>query len=292
MTKSVFQDPVSGQPLYWDSSGEILSTEDGSTTYVLDQGVVELLPVKKEAQQEKPSFDYYDHYQKDAEAFDYFSSWEDPASVHENERLHQMILAQAPSKIGRVLDVGCGAAWVAAHFSSHGAEVYSMDISTVNPKKALDKYPFQGHYGLVADVFHLPFQENTFDLIVASEIIEHVADPSLFLASLLPALAPGGVLVVTTPHAEKLAYSLCIHCNQPTPHHAHLHSFTAASIRELLPVPLRAGARTSTFMNKVLLHARTHVLLKHLPFSLWRMVDRVANVFIPKTARLMLVVQR
>jgi hypothetical protein len=97
---------------------------------------------------------------------------------------------------------------------------------------------------------------------------------------------------VTTPHAEKLAYSLCIHCNQPTPHHAHLHSFTAESIRELLPVPLRAGARASTFMNKVLLHARTHVFLKYLPFSLWRVVDRVANVFIPKTARLMLVVQR
>jgi len=292
MTKSVFKAPDTGQVLYWKSVGEELSTEDGSSTYVLEQGVVLLLPTKKEVQQEKPSFDYYDHYQKDAEAFDYFASWEDPAAVHENERLHQMILAQAPKEIRRVLDVGCGSAWVATHFASQGAEVYSMDISTVNPQRAVAKYPFQGHYGVVADVFHLPFQENTFDLIVASEIIEHVDDPALFLEKLLPALAPGGVLVVTTPHAEKLAYSLCIHCNQPTPHHAHLHSFTAKSIRELLPVPLRGGARTSTFMNKVLLHARTHIVLKHLPFSFWRVVDRVANVFIPKTARLMLVVRR
>jgi SAM-dependent methyltransferase len=292
MTKSVFKDPDAGQVLYWNSEGNALSTEDGATTYVLDQNVVQLLPVNKEIQQEKPSFDYYDHYQKDAETFDYFAAWEDPAAVHENERLHEMILAQAPKQIKRVLDVGCGAAWVAAHFSKYGAEVYSMDISTVNPQRAVTKYPFSGHFGVVADVFHLPFQENTFDLIVASEIIEHVADPALFLERLLPALAPGGVLVVTTPHAEKLAYSLCIHCNQPTPHHAHLHSFTAESIRELLPVPLRAGATTSTFMNKVLLHARTHIVLKHFPFSLWRVVDRVANVFIAKTARLMLVVRR
>uniref|UniRef100_UPI003D6A0DF3 class I SAM-dependent methyltransferase n=1 Tax=Lewinella sp. TaxID=2004506 RepID=UPI003D6A0DF3 len=218
--------------------------------------------------------------------------WEDPAAVHENERLHEMILAQAPRKVSRVLDVGCGSAWVAAYFANKGAEVYSMDISTVNPEKAVGNYPFSGHYGVVADVFHLPFQENTFDLIVASEIIEHVADPAMFLRSLLPALTADGVLVVTTPHAEKLAYSLCIHCNQPTPHHAHLHSFTEASIRELLPVPLRAGATTRTFMNKVLLHARTHILLKHLPFAVWRIIDRVANVIVPKTARLMLVVRR
>lgn len=290
MTKSVFQAPDSGDTLYWSPSGEILSSEDGSITYVLDKGVVRLLP-KKECE-ESPSFDYQDHYQKDAEVFDYFATWEDPAAVHENERLHQMILAQAPRKVGRVLDVGCGSAWVAAHFANKGAEVYSMDISTVNPEKAVVNYPFEGHYGVVADVFHLPFQENTFDLIVASEIIEHVADPAMFLRSLLPALTTDGVLVVTTPHAEKLAYSLCIHCNQPTPHHAHLHSFTEASIRELLPVPLRAGATTRTFMNKVLLHARTHIFLKHVPFAVWRIVDRVANVIVPKTARLMLVVRR
>jgi 2-polyprenyl-3-methyl-5-hydroxy-6-metoxy-1,4-benzoquinol methylase len=292
MTTSPFKDPQTGIPLYWSTVGEELVSEAGERCYTLESGVLNLLPKQTKSEDKETSFDYQDHYQKDAEAFDYFAGWEDPAAVHENQRLHQMILAEAPASIKRVLDVGCGAAWVAAHFQNSNAEVYSMDISTVNPEKAVRKYPFPGHFGVVADVFRLPFQASSFDLIVASEIIEHVADPAAFLASLLPALAPGGVLVVTTPHNEKLAYSLCIHCNQPTPHHAHLHSFTADSIRELLPSNLRAGARTKTFMNKFLLHGRTHPLLKHLPFSLWRMVDGGASFFLPKTARLMLVVRR
>ncbi|MEM1215670.1 MAG: class I SAM-dependent methyltransferase, partial [Bacteroidota bacterium] len=238
-------------------------------------------------------FDYADHYQKDAEAFDYFAGWEDPAATHENQRLHEMILRQKPKKVQRILDVGCGAAWVAEHFQNvKGVEVFSMDISTVNPQQAVKRYPFAGHLGLVADVFHLPFRPGLFDFVVASEIIEHVPDPSQFLTVLCQQLAPGGRLVVTTPHAEKLAYSLCIHCNQPTPHHAHLHSFTADSLREHLPPPLRTGARTTTFMNKLLLHGRTHPVLRHLPFGAWRLVDRLASVVVRKTARLMLVVER
>lgn len=292
MTISVFRDPATGQPLYWNSNKDKLQLEDESVSYVLSGRVVEILPFKETENEAKPAFDYYDHYQKDAETFDYFATWEDPAAVHENERLHQMILAQSPTKLNKVLDVGCGAAWVAKYFREKNTAVYSMDISTVNPAKAVAKYPFAGHLGVVADVFHLPFQEGVFDMIIASEIIEHVSDPGGFLAKLLPALAPGGVLVVTTPHAEKLAYSLCIHCNQPTPHHAHLHSFTADAIRALLPQPLQAGAKTKTFMNKVLLHARTHILLQYLPFSLWRMVDGLANSIVRKTARLMLVVKR
>jgi len=171
-------------------------------------------------------------------------------------------------------------------------EVFSLDVSTVIPQKALARYPFPGHFGVVADVFHLPFADATFDYIIASEIIEHVADPAAFLRCLLTVLAPGGRLVVTTPHAEKIAHSLCIHCNQPTPHHAHLHSFTQESLRQLLPKPVQGSAQTKVFMNKLLLYGRTHRLLKQVPFRVWQRIDRLANFFVPKTARLLLTVDR
>ena len=288
MESSVFCDPGSGRQLFWSDDHRQLVNESGLTVYQQKNGCLNFLPHTPES----GDFAYRDHYQKDAEVFDYFSGWEDPAAVHENRRLHEMILSRASTKPQRVLDVGCGAAWVAAHFADRGVEVYSMDVSTVNPERAVATYPFAGHYGVVADVFHLPFQERSFDLIIASEIIEHVPDPAQFLRVLLPTLAPGGVLVVTTPHAEKLAHSLCIHCNRPTPHHGHLHSFTAAALKGLLPAPLQANARTYTFVNKLLLHARTHAVLRFLPFGLWRAIDQFFNLFIAKTARLMLVVKR
>ena len=288
MKNSIFCDPDTGQVLSFTADGQALKTTDGTTRTVVEEGCVVLLPQRPE----RGDFAYREHYQADAEAFDYFEGWEDPAAVHENRRLHEMILQQAPGPKRRVLDVGCGSAWVARHFAAQEVEVYSMHVSTVNPKRAVATYPFAGHLGVVADVFHLPFQKESFDFIVASEIIEHVPDPKAFLASLLPVLAPGGVLVVTTPHAEKLAHSLCVHCNRVTPHHGHLHSFKAADLIALLPAPVRASAQTHTFVNKLLLHARTHKVLQYLPFPLWRMVDRIFNLLVPKTARLMLVVRR
>ena len=292
--KGLFISPDNGQLLQWIPQEEVLQTATGQFRYSFKGGLAVLLPQQAPAAQAATAaFNYVDHYQKDAELFDYFAGWEDPAAVHENHRLHEMILAQKPPKAQRILDVGCGSAWVAAHFAGQGVgEVFSLDVSTVNPQKALARYPFSGHFGVVADVFHLPFADASFDFIIASEIIEHVADPAGFLRCLLRVLAPGGRLVVTTPHAEKIAYSLCIHCNQPTPHHAHLHTFTQEHLRQMLPKSVQGSARTKVFMNKLLLHGRTHSLLKHVPFRVWQWIDQLANFFVPKTARLLLTVER
>lgn len=290
--------PDTQKALRWNAAASAF--EDGDHQYAVQDGVAFLLPedqkllveTSEQHRSQQSDFRYADHYQKDAEIFDYFAGWEDEAATHENRRLREMIIAQVPAKTERILDVGCGSAWVAEHFGPKGVAVVSMDISTVNPTKAVERYPYPSHYGVVADALHLPFREAIFDVIVASEIIEHVPDPALFLRSLLPALRPGGQLIVTTPYNERIAYSLCVHCNRMTPHHAHLHSFTQASIVDCLPSPLKGQARTTTFINKALLRLRTHVVLKYLPFNWWRLIDRLFNGVIRKPARLMMVVKR
>lgn len=290
---SILISPDNGEQLHWDSVQAHWRTADGQWSYPLENGVLQLLPNRKnDIGKTKEEFDYREHYQMDAEVFNYSAGWEDPAATHENRRLHECILAQCPAHTKRVLDVGCGAAWVAKALLPMGKEVYSMDISTVNPAKAVAAYSSEQHIGVVGDVFHLPFAAGSFDCIVASEIIEHLTDPALFLRKLLPALAPGGRLIVTTPNEEKLAYSLCIHCNQTTPHNAHLHSFSASGIRALLPPAYQMGARTSTFMNKLLLLTRTYKVLQYFPYRLWRMLDSLTNVLFRKPGRLMLVVER
>lgn len=294
----ILQSPDNGLPLQWQENGQELALVESTTglVYKIQSGVLNLLPHQQrmsfEREAEKSVFNYADHYEKDAQAFDYSEGWEDPASTHENKRLHQTILSKIGKSPKRVLDVGCGAAWVAAHFKGTGTEVFSMDISTTNPKRAVENYPSNKHFGIVADAFHLPFKNETFDAVIASEIIEHLGDPQAFLAALPRILSPGGVLVITTPHDEKLAYSLCVHCNEMTPHHAHLHSFTRERIKGLLPKRLQAFASTFVFTNKLLLKTRTHILLKYLPYSLWKMIDQLFNLLIPKTARLMLVVRK
>ena len=292
--------PQSGQRLIWSEKEGNLRSRDGKEIYPVEGGVPRLLRPEPEAVSAKSdahqklgsTFRYREHYQKDAEVFDYFLAYEDGASRHEIRRLHEMIAREVPAEARTLLDVGCGNAWVAGHFCPEGKEVISLDIAPRNPEKAIEKYPDPGHFALVADVYDLPFPEGSLDCVIASEIIEHVADPRLFLEKLLHVLRPGGKLIVTTPFAEKIAYSLCVHCNLPTPHNAHLHSFTKDTMARLLRRDQVAKLKMSTFSNKALTKLQTHPLLKMLPLPAWKLIDRLANMIVRKPARLMLTVEK
>ncbi|MCY1720526.1 methyltransferase domain-containing protein [Prolixibacteraceae bacterium Z1-6] len=220
-------------------------------------------------------FKYKEHYQQDALDFDYFQERE-KGTEHSERRVREFIFSQAPKNPNRILDVGCGNAWVAELFCSSANEVISMDISHTNVGKALEKYPYKNHSGVVADVLNLPFRENSFDCIIASEIIEHVVHPNHFVENLIRILKPGGVLLVTTPYKEKLQYNLCIHCNKLTPRHAHIHSFDENKLAGLY-AEKDTSFEYKTFANKALIHLRTHVVLHFLPFGFWRFIDKVAN---------------
>ncbi|MEO5782251.1 MAG: class I SAM-dependent methyltransferase, partial [Ginsengibacter sp.] len=162
--------------------------------------------------------------------------------------------------------------------------VISMDISTVNPIRALKENPNENHAALVADVFNLPIKNNSVDCIVASEIIEHVPDPKLFVDKLIEKLKPRGKLIITTPYDEKIEYYLCVHCYLPTPKNAHLHSFNKKNIIELIPSKT-SGWRVKSFANKYLIRTGLNLLLSFLPFSLWKFIDRFANTIFSSPTR-------
>jgi 2-polyprenyl-3-methyl-5-hydroxy-6-metoxy-1,4-benzoquinol methylase/uncharacterized protein YbaR (Trm112 family) len=238
------------------------------------------------------SFQYKEHYQTDAVTYDYFKETENATEREEHNRLHQYILSQIPSGADWILDAGCGGGWLAGALNGKGKHVISMDISDINPVKAVKNVPAPTHYGLVADVFELPLKATSIDCIIASEIIEHVPDPKRFLAALLAALKPGGKLIVTTPYNEHIQYSLCIHCNQLTPHNAHLHSFTEESIKKFLPEKIKKASAT-VFNNKILVRLGIQRLFKFLPLRLWKGIEKVSNALTRKRAyRLMLVIEK
>lgn len=226
-------------------------------------------------------FDYKEHYQTDAEEFDYFEE-RFGATEHDERRLREYIISQTDFYFENILDVGCGNAWVAKYFLKRNKKVISLDISKTNPKKALEKYPSNYHYGTVADSYKLPFVPNTFDLIIASEIIEHVTNPRYFVNELFRVLKPGGKLIISTPYKEVIRYVLCIHCNKKTPINAHLHSFDEYILSSLCADKDLLKSDFIVFGNKLLIFLRTYVFLKYLPFSIWKLLDRFANIIYNK----------
>lgn len=93
----------------------------------------------------------------------------------------------------RVLDMPAGNGWVGEVLSNRGAVVTSADINHEKP-----------HYSQIDMEFPLPFEDEAFDAIVCCEGIEHVFSPFRLFSELARVLAPGGILVLTTPNVQNL----------------------------------------------------------------------------------------
>jgi SAM-dependent methyltransferase len=111
-----------------------------------------------------------------------------------------------------VLDIGCAAHipepdsphWLHGILLSNFPHVVGIDINETNIR-VLQALGYQDLHLQSAENFALPQKFNT---IVAGEVIEHLANPGLFLARVKEHLTPGGILVVTTPYPFSLLYVL------------------------------------------------------------------------------------
>ena len=108
--------------------------------------------------------------------------------------------SRTPLSRKTALDVGCGAGLLAEPLARLGARVTGIDASSelidVAKEHARDS-------GLTIDyrAGELEALDGQFDLITCMEVIEHVADPAVFVAALAAHLAPGGLLILSTPNA-------------------------------------------------------------------------------------------
>ena len=100
----------------------------------------------------------------------------------------------------RAIDVGCGAGLLCEPLARLGASVTGVDAAGENVAVASDHA--RGG-GLAIAYQHGDLGElrlGQFDLVTSMEVIEHVADKAAFVAGLKAALAPGGLMVLSTPN--------------------------------------------------------------------------------------------
>jgi len=97
------------------------------------------------------------------------------------------------------LDVGCGAGLLAVPLARMGASVTAVDAA---PELIIAAKTHAAGAGLTIDYRAIGVEalEGKFDLVTAMEVVEHVADPRAFVASLAARLAPGGLLILSTPN--------------------------------------------------------------------------------------------
>lgn len=112
-----------------------------------------------------------------------------------------------------ILDAGCGVGYGAGILKEAGAaRVVGVDSSAAVVEAARAQVP-DGVSFEVADVASLAHPDDAFDLVVCFEVIEHVDDRDAVLDELVRVLAPGGLLLISSPNRERYMPG--------NPHHRH-----------------------------------------------------------------------
>ncbi len=120
----------------------------------------------------------------------------------------------------KLLDIGCGE-------GRHTIEAAGFkkifctgaDINFKNLLKAKDKLDLNRNFFPLkrfscafsaADITELPFEDNSFDIVICSEVMEHIPNENSALAEIKRVLKPKGILALSVPRAwpEKICWSL------------------------------------------------------------------------------------
>jgi ubiquinone/menaquinone biosynthesis C-methylase UbiE len=232
---------------------------------------------------------HVEHYKIDGEYYDYFT-FDKFMKVEITRRYEEFLYFGSPKTNTTILDIGSGGG-ITTLLQERDVFYFPFDLSDINLRRikvlSTDKtYPVNG------DAFHLPFKKESVDLIMMSEIVEHLANPLDALKEAVRVLESNGKLIVSVPYKEKISYQICIHCNKPTPTHSHLHTFTVDKFKELL---IQAGLNPIKFsknMNKVTNRLHINYYLKSIPFRFWKPIDSLFNLMIDKPTSMIFVCKK
>lgn len=98
----------------------------------------------------------------------------------------------------KILEVGCGLGYLTYALRQQGFDAVGLDISSVAIDSAKKRY---GDHYVCIDIYEYARRTGPiYDVIIFTEVIEHVPDAKSFVSTLGKLLAPGGELVITTPN--------------------------------------------------------------------------------------------
>jgi SAM-dependent methyltransferase len=143
----------------------------------------------------------------------------------------------------KLLDMGAGAGRHAFESYRRGANVVAADLSQADLKDVQALMVAMAEAGeapaeargvcVNADATCLPFEDDSIDRIIASEVLEHVPDDAAALRELCRVLRPGGVLAATVPAQlpERVCWALSDQYHAPYVEGGHVRIYSEATLR-------------------------------------------------------------
>ncbi len=159
----------------------------------------------------------------------------------------------------RVIDVGCGQGRHSFEAYRRGADIVAFDQNAADLADVKVMFGAMAEIGeapghawaetVQGDALALPFDDGEFDVVIASEILEHIPDDERAIAELVRVLKPGGALAVTVPRwlPERICWALSdeYHANEG----GHVRIYRADELRA------KITARRLRFVHSAHAHA-------------------------------------
>ena len=152
---------------------------------------------------------------------------------------HATLLELVPEK-SRVLELGCASGYLGTLLHQHGCKLWGMDSDYA----ALERIPQDVYESTThIDLDHLytwPFPLHSADVVLAADILEHLAKPERLLAETHKILSPGGLLIVSLPNVAHISVRLPLllgkfrYQQRGILDQTHFHLYTFATASELV----------------------------------------------------------
>lgn len=143
---------------------------------------------------------------RDSPVFDRVVDADGPATYGAGGRIARELAGFVPLEHCRILDVGCGFNGALIALARAGACCVGVDLDVERLALGLERQRWHGTRAAVAcgSAFGLPFRDGHFDVVIGSELLEHVPSRREVVRELVRVLRKGGLLYLAFPNLLSL----------------------------------------------------------------------------------------
>lgn len=164
-------------------------------------------------------------------------------------------------KVGKILDVGCGAGYFLAVAKENGWGTHGIEVSKIAASYAREKF---GIDVFVGELREAGYPDEYFDVVTLWHVLAHLPDPSETLAEVNRVLKKDGLLVLTVPNIggfqAKIFKEFWFHLDVPR----HLYFFELGTLKQMLGKSgfkvLKVGHFSSELEAQGLIYSMLNVL--------------------------------